>query len=476
MLKKTYPYYLANKPIAANTDLPVTNKYTGEVAAHVALADESTIRQAIGTAESAFSILRKWPAYKRKEVLEHVVRCMKERTDEMAHALCIEAGKPIRDAMGEIIRGIDTFTIAMEESTRLYGEHMPLDISPRADGYQAIWRRFPVGVCSFITPFNFPINLAAHKIAPALAVGCPFVLKPASTTPIGALILGEILAETDLPEGAFSILPCPGRNADPFVTDDRIRKISFTGSPEVGWDIKARAGKARVTLELGGNAACIVDGDVDLEYATDRLIIGAFYQSGQSCISVQRIFGHRDIYEPLRDMLTEKTSRLKMGGPLSPDTFIGPLITEDDAVRVEQWVQEACDKGAEILIGGKRDGAFYSATIVENSPPDAKVNCAEVFGPVATLQPFDEFDQALLAVNDSDFGLQAGVFTNNIHHAFRAYNELDVGGVVINDMPSMRVDSMPYGGIKDSGIGREGIRFAIEDITDVKLMVLNRIG
>jgi len=476
MLKDTYPYYLANEPVAANTDLPVTNKYTGEVAARVALADVDAMERAMAAAVEAFDELRRWPAYKRKAVLEHVVNRMNERAEEMALALCIEAGKPLTFARGEITRGIDTFTLAMEESTRIYGEVQPLDISPRADGYEAIWKRFPIGPCCFITPFNFPINLVAHKVGPALAVGCPFVLKPASNTPIGAIILGEILAETDLPAGAFSVLPCRGSDAEVMVRDDRLKKLSFTGSPEIGWALKALAGRKKVVLELGGNAACIVDRDADVEYACDRIILGAFYQSGQSCVSVQRILAHRDIYRRLRDRLVEKAAQLKVGDPLDEDTFLGPLITEDDAKRIESWVNEAVNAGAKILVGGRRDRSFYDATILEDAPHDAKVNRCEIFGPVATLEAFDDFDDALRIVNDSDYGLQAGVFTRDIHHAFRAFNELVVGGVLINDIPSMRVDSMPYGGVKNSGLGREGVRFAMEDMTEIRLMVLNRIG
>ncbi|MEM7229272.1 MAG: aldehyde dehydrogenase family protein [Planctomycetota bacterium] len=475
-LNDAYPYYLANEPVFANTDLAVTNKYTGDVATRCALADAATIDQAIDAAVAAHDELRTWPAYKRRAVLEHMVQRMRERQEELAYALCIEAGKPIRDARGEATRGIDTFLIAMEESTRMYGEVMPLDISPRADGYEAIWKRVPIGPCSFISPFNFPINLAAHKIAPALAVGCSFVLKPASRTPIGALIMGEILAETDLPKGAFSILPCSRDGADLFTVDDRLKLLSFTGSPDVGWALKAKAGKKPVVLELGGNAACIVDRDTDLDHAVERLIFGAFYQSGQSCIGVQRILAHRDIYDPLRERLNAKVATLKAGDPLDEDVFLGPMITEGDAKRMESWVNEAVDGGGSILVGGSRDGVFYDATIVEGAPKDCKLTREEAFGPVATLEPFDDFDAALDVVNDSVFGLQAGVFTRDIHHAFRAFNELDVGGVVINDVPSMRVDNMPYGGVKDSGLGREGIRFAMDDMTEIRLMVMNKIG
>jgi acyl-CoA reductase-like NAD-dependent aldehyde dehydrogenase len=356
------------------------------------------------------------------------------------------------------------------------GEYMPLDISQRADGFEGIWRRFPVGPCSFISPFNFPLNLVAHKIAPAIAVGCSFVLKPASWTPVGALILGEILAETDLPKGAFSILPCSRDGADLFTTDERLKLLSFTGSPEVGWALKSRAGKKKVVLELGGNAAGIVDQDADVEYAADRIILGAFYQSGQSCISVQRIIAHEGIYEHLKQALVDRIAKLKAGDPLEDDTFLGPMISLKDAERVEQWVSQALDGGAKLVCGGKRNGVFYEATLLENVEPHMKVYCDEVFAPLVSLESFVTFKGAIETVNDSLYGLQAGIFTKNIDHAFYAFNELDVGGVVINDIPSVRVDSMPYGGVKDSGLGREGIRFAMEDMTEIRLLLLNKVG
>jgi acyl-CoA reductase-like NAD-dependent aldehyde dehydrogenase len=476
MLKDAYPYYLAGEPIAANTDLAVTNKATGEEVTRVARADGAALERAIGAAADSFDELKRWPAFRRKAVLTHVIQRMQERHEEFAHVLAVEAGKLLTFARGEITRGIDTFTVAAEEATRQYGEWQPLDISERAAGCQGLWKRVPLGPCAFITPFNFPVNLAAHKIAPALAIGCPFVLKPASATPISSILLGEILAETDLPRGAFSILPCKSSEAEVLVTDDRLRKLSFTGSPEVGWSLKAKAGKKKVTLELGGNAGCIVDADADIDYAAERIVFGAFYQSGQSCISVQRILAHRDIYESLRSALKAKVEQLVVGDPLDDDTFIGPLITEDDAKRVETWVQEAVDAGAKLVVGGTRSGPYYDATILEDAPANLKVNCREIFGPVATLQPFENYEEALRVVNDSDFGLQAGIFTRDIHRAFAAYDRLDVGGVVINDVPSLRVDSMPYGGTKDSGMGREGVRFAIDDMTEVKVMVLKGVG
>jgi acyl-CoA reductase-like NAD-dependent aldehyde dehydrogenase len=476
MLKNTYPLYLANEPLSPNSDLAVTHKYTGAVATRVPLADPALIDRAIVAAVKAADACRKLPAFKRAEALHHVAQGMNARHEEMAKALAIEAGKPIKDARGEVTRGIDTFRIAAEEATRIYGEYASLDISPRAEGYESVWKRVPIGPCSFISPFNFPINLAAHKIAPAIAAGCPFVLKPASQTPVGALIIGELLAETDLPPGAFSILPCKRDAADLFTTDERFKLLSFTGSPGVGWALKAKAGKKPVVLELGGNAACIVDRDVDEDYAVDRLMMGAFYQSGQSCIGVQRVLIHQSIYEDFKAKLAKAASKLPAGDPLDENTFLGPLITEQDAIRIETWVNEAVEHGARVVCGGRRHGAIYEATFLENVDDSAKVACEEAFGPVATLEPFDAFDKACERVNQSEFGLQAGVFTRNLNSAYYAFNELDVGGVVINDVPSFRVDSMPYGGVKDSGLGREGIRYAIADMTEIRLMVLNRVG
>ena len=472
MLRETYPYYLANKPVAPNADLEVIDKYTGKVATRVALADAAAIDAGIAAAVTATEPMRKMAAYQRQDVLEHCVKRFKERFDELADTLCIEGGKPIKDSRGEVTRLIDTFKIAAEASVDLRGEVLPLDRSPRAKGYWGMWKRVPIGPCSFISPFNFPLNLAAHKVAPALAVGCPFVLKPASLTPLGALIIGEILAETDLPEGAFSILPCSRHGADLFTTDERLKLLSFTGSPEVGWDLKARAGKKKVILELGGNAACIVDADADLDDAVARMVIGAFYQSGQSCIGVQRIIIHDSIYEEFRDRLVAEVAKLKVGNPKDEDTFIGPIISEKEVTRMEDWVNSAVKAGATLLCGGTREGTVMQGTLLENVPTDEPLYREEFFGPAAILTRFTDFDQALEEVNDSKFGLQAGIFTRDIYKIHKAWDVLDVGGVVIGDVPSWRVDHMPYGGVKDSGLGREGIRWAIEDMSEVRLLVL----
>ena len=472
MLNPSYPYYLGGQAFAPNRDLIVTDKYTGEEATRVAVADAQAIDAGIQAAVDANDEMRRMPAYARQAILQHCVSRFEERFDELAMSLCIEAGKPINDARGEVTRLIDTFRIAAEESVRISGEVMNLEISPRAKGYRGMFQRVPIGPCSFISPFNFPLNLAAHKIAPALAVGCPFVLKPASRTPIGALMIGEILAETDIPAGAFSILPCSRDGADLFTTDDRLKLLSFTGSPEVGWQLKAKAGRKPVVLELGGNAACIVDHDTDLDDAVARLVIGSFYQSGQSCIGVQRIMVHDSIYETLRDKLVAAAKQLVAGDPKQEDTFIGPMISESEAERLETWINSALEAGGQLLCGGHRKGAMLEATLLEEVPPTEPICAGEAFGPVAVLSRFSSFDEALRDVNDSVFGLQAGIFTRDLYKMQKAWDELEVGGVVIGDIPSWRVDNMPYGGVKDSGLGREGIRFAMEDMTEVRNLVI----
>ncbi len=475
MLKPVYPYYLANQAVYANQDLIVLDKYSGEVATRVAMADSHVIDQAISAAVAAQHAMANMAAYERQQVLDHCVLRFRERADELAESLCIEAGKPIKDARGEVTRLIDTFRIAAEESTRIGGETIPLDITPRAKGYRGMTKRVPIGVCSFISPFNFPLNLAAHKVAPAIAAGCPFILKPASLTPIGALIIAEVLAETNLPKGAFSVLPCTRDGADLFTVDERLKLLSFTGSPEVGWQLKAKAGKKKVTLELGGNAACIVDADANIDDAVQRLVFGAFYQSGQSCISVQRILIHASIYDEVKSKLVAATKLLVMGNPKDETTFIGPMISVKEAERLQGWIEQALSAGATLLCGGQRQGAMLEASLLENVPNHAALCTEEAFGPVAILSAFDDFTQALAQVNDSAFGLQAGIFTRDLYKAHQAWDTLEVGGVVIGDVPSWRVDHMPYGGVKDSGLGREGIRYAIEDMTEIRLLVVREV-
>ncbi len=474
-LKDVYPLYLNNKAVQPNTDLEVIDKFTGEIAFRTALATPDVIDEAIAGAVRAAEPMARLASFEKRDVLAHCVTRFQERFDELAYALCVEAGKPIADSEGEVTRLIDTFRIAAEEATRNYGEVQPLDISARAKGYMGMWKRVPIGPCSFISPFNFPLNLAAHKIAPAIAMGCPFVMKPASLTPLGAIIMGEVLAECDiLPEGAFSILPATRDGADLFTTDERLKLLSFTGSPGVGWDLKAKAGKKKVVLELGGNAAVIVDKDADLDHALARIIFGAFYQSGQSCIGVQRIIIHADIYDEFRAMLVAKTKTLVAGDPKDRKTFIGPMISEKEAARLDGWIEEAVANGAKLLVGGKREGAMLEATLLEEVDRGAKVYREEAFGPLAILSKFTDWDEALAEINDSKFGLQAGLFTRDIHKVLDAWDHLDVGGIVVNDVSSYRVDNMPYGGVKDSGLGREGVRFAMEDMSEIRNLVIRR--
>jgi acyl-CoA reductase-like NAD-dependent aldehyde dehydrogenase len=474
MLKDRYPLYLANRPVFTTDELPVADKYSGATATRVGVADPAMIEASIAAAASAVAPMRKLSPHARKAVLEHCIRRLRERQDDLAVALCIEAGKPIRDARGEVTRLIDTFQVAAEEAVRIDGETLTLAISARAAGYRGFTKRVPIGACSFITPFNFPLNLVAHKVAPAIAAGCPFVLKPSERTPIGALIIGEILAETDLPPGAFSVINCRIKDAAPFTEDPRLALLSFTGSSKVGWELRARAGHKKVVLELGGNAACVVDADQEgkLDAIVDRLVFGAFYQSGQSCISVQRILVHERLHAPLLERLVARVSALRAGDPRDEETFLGPMIDEAAAVRLEGWIAQAVRRGARVLTGGGRKGAMLDATVMEDVPHEEPLYAEEAFGPVAILESFADFADALRTVNDSQYGLQAGVFTDSLAHTLAAWDELEVGGVVVGDVPSFRVDNMPYGGVKGSGVGREGVRYAIQDMTEERLLVV----
>jgi len=468
-------FWLAGKPAQTDNILPVLDKYTGAVIAQVALAGPDDIHAALAAAVAAEPAMAALASYERAQILEQLLAGIQARFEELSQLLCAEAGKAIKDARGEVQRLIDTVKIAAGEATRIYGEVLPLDISARTKNYRGMSKRVPIGTCAFVTPFNFPLNLVAHKIAPAIAAGCPFVLKPASYTPLSALLLGEILAQTALPPGAFSILPSTREAADLLVTDERSKLLSFTGSAPVGWDMKARAGKKKVTLELGGNAACIVHDDVNIDDAVTRLIIGAYYQSGQSCISVQRILIHENVYEEVRDKLVQASQKLVAGNPVDEATFIGPLISEKEAQRLCRWIEAATDSGATLLCGGDREGAVLAPTLLEHVLHDQPLWTEEAFGPVAVLEKYSDFNDALARVNDSAYGLQAGIFTRDIGRIQNAWDLLHVGGVVINDVPSFRVDNMPYGGVKDSGLGREGVRMAIEDMTEVRLLVIRNI-
>lgn len=476
MLAERHPYYLANRPRRPNADLPVVDKFSGEVVTRVAVADAAAVEEAIAAAVRAAEPMRRLPAHARQAVLEHCVRRFQERAEELAQVLCIEAGKPLRDARGEVTRLIETFKAAAEEAVRGGGEVMDLEVSPRAEGYRGFTRRVPVGPVSLITPFNFPLNLVAHKVAPAIAAGCPFILKPSDRTPVSAMLLAEVLAETALPEGAFSVITPSLAHIGPLIEDERLKLLSFTGSEKVGWDLKARAGRKRVVLELGGNAACVVDREpgASLDVIADRVAHGAFFQSGQSCISVQRVLVHVSHYDALKERLVARARALRAGNPRDEATTLGPMIDEPAARRLEGWIQGAVARGARVLTGGGRKGALLEATVVENVPVDEPLCAEEAFGPVVLLQPFTSFTEALRMVNEGRYGLQAGLFTNDLSRAMRAWDELEVGGVVVGDVPSFRVDTMPYGGVKGSGLGREGVKYAIEDMTEPRLLVLRQ--
>lgn len=476
VLQDSYPLYLNNRAVQPNLDLAVTDKFTGEVAFRTALATPDIIDEAIAGTVRAAAPFAAMANYERQAVLDHCVKRFRERFDELAWALCVEAGKPLADSEGEVTRLIDTFRVAAEEATRNYGEVQPLDISARSKGYIGMWKRVPIGPCSFISPFNFPLNLTAHKIAPAIAVGAPFVMKPASLTPLGAIIIGEVLAETNLPEGAFSILPASRDGADLFTTDERLKLLSFTGSPDVGWALKAKAGKKKVVLELGGNAAVVIDADADLDYALERVVFGGYYQSGQSCIHVQRVIVHEAVYDRFRDMLTARVKALRSGDPKDRQTFIGPMISVKEAQRLKGWIDAAVAGGARLLAGGACEGSMLEATLIENCSRDSQLYREEAFGPAVILSRFSDWEAALEEVNDSKFGLQAGLFTRDIHKVLGAWDRLEVGGVIVNDVSSFRVDNMPYGGVKDSGLGREGVRFAMEDMTEIRNLVIRKVG
>ncbi len=453
--------------------LPVMNPFTQEVFAEVALAGSSEIEQAIDLAVEAFKKTKKLPAFIRSRICTQIAEGIRERQEEFASIIAQESGKPVVYARGEVARSISTFSIAAEEAKRIHGELLTLDITEASNGKTGLVKRFPIGPISGISPFNFPLNLVAHKVAPALACGNPIVLKPSSATPLTALLLGEVIMNTDAVEGSFSVLPCKSKNATALVEDSRLKMVSFTGSPPVGWDIKKRAGKKKVTLELGGNAGVVIEPDADLNFAAKKVCFGAFAYSGQVCISVQRTYVHESCFNEFKELLIQETEKLKKGNPLEDHVTLGPLIDNENAERIESWINEALDGGADLIAGGNRDGTFYEPTILTNVNSNNKVVCAEAFGPVLVLEPYSDFQQAVNSINDSDFGLQAGIFTNQLDKAMSGFNQLDVGGVVLNDVPTFRVDNMPYGGVKDSGFGREGIKYSIEEMTEPKLLVLN---
>jgi acyl-CoA reductase-like NAD-dependent aldehyde dehydrogenase len=451
---------------------PVVNPYTGETIAEVPQASRDQVVLAVEAAAGAFPTFSAWPAHRRASLLMAIAEGVSARRGELADSIVAEAGKPVTQALGEVDRAVTTFTVASEEAKRLGGEVVPADTTPAGEHHLALWRRFPLGPVSAISPFNFPLNLVAHKLAPAFAVGAPVVLKPPVQAPLTSLMLAEIVAQAGAPEGAFTVVPCAPEAAEPLVTDDRMKVLSFTGSDRVGWQLKAKAGKKRVLLELGGNAAVIVGKDADLKAAAARIAYGGFAYAGQVCISVQRVLVHTDVYDPFLEQLLAATAALPVGDPRDPRTVVGPVIDDGAARRVLEWVEEARAGGARVAAGGTREGNVLAPIVLTDAPPSAKVSCAEVFGPVVTVTPFATFEEAVARVNDSPYGLQAGVYTRDLDDALYAFHHLDVGGVLVGDVPTFRLDHLPYGGNRDSGLGREGVRYAMEEITERRLLLV----
>lgn len=471
-----YPLYVAGKAVATGQWLEVHDKYTNTVYARVALADEKVLEKAISASVKAEVDMATLKPFEKQKVLLHCVKRFNELREELTEILIIEGGKPRGAASAEVERLINTFQLAADAVTQLDdGRMLPLAVTPAAARFRAMVKHVPIGAVSLISPFNFPLNLVAHKIAPAIAAGCPFVLKPASLTPISALMIARVLAETDLPKGSWSVLPCDRQAADILVTDDRFKLLSFTGSDQVGWDMKARAGRKKVTLELGGNAAVLIDADTVIDEALiDRLISAAYGHAGQVCISVQRILVHADLYVEVKKKLIAKLKKIKVDDPKLNTTLVGPMIKEAEAVRLKKWVDKAEKKGAKVLTGGHLQGVLFEPTLLENVDAKLEIYKDEAFGPVAILEKFKEFEQGINTINQSRFGLQAGVYTQNLNKMLYAWDHLHVGGVIINDVPTFRVDNMPYGGVKDSGLGREGIHSAIRDMQEERLLAIKQ--
>ena len=470
---KPHPIFLAGTWVESDDPLVIANPADADHPAGATYhATEAQYEQAVNAAVEAFEVTRHLPAYERGAILRNISAGIKARREELGRLLCLEAGKPIRDALVEVDRAVVTFRLGAEEAERMVGETIPLDISPAGKNRMGITRRFPIGPIAAISPFNFPLNLAAHKLSPAIASGNTIVLKPPSKDPLVMLTVAEIVEEAGAPMGSVSILPMSRELGDRMVSDDRFKLLTFTGSPSVGWRMKERAGKKRVVLELGGNAGVIIDKSADLDWAVKRCLVGAFAYAGQVCISVQRMFVHEDIWDTFMPKLIEGARALKVGDPLDPQTDVGPMVDGNAASRTQRWVDEALAVGGKALLGGTANGTFFPPTILTDVPVTAAVCSNEAFAPLVVAFKFRDIDDAIRGVNDSMFGLQTGVFTSDLGAAWKSFNELEVGGVIVNDVPTYRSDHMPYGGVKDSGLGREGVRFAIEDMTELRIMVL----
>lgn len=473
---REWPILVGGRPVKTANETAVINPYHGETIGKTYLAGDAEAEECTARAVEAFRETKKMTPGERSSVLQNIFTKIGERAEAIARLISSEAGKPIISARQEVLRSILTFQYAAEEAKRMTGEIIPLDINPLGRGHTCYVRRFPIGPVLGITPFNFPFNLVAHKVAPALATGNPIVIKPAPQAPLSALMMGEIVMESGWPSGGISVIPSPNGVAERMVADERFKFFSFTGSAAVGWRLKNKAGKKKTTLELGGNAGAIVHLDADLEQAAGRIVQGGFNYAGQTCISVQRVFVHEAVYDEFKRILLEKTKAVKFGDPADEGVMVGPLISHRDVLRISDWIKEAEAGGAKILCGGSVTGQVMEPIILENVTSRMKVSCQEVFGPVVTLIKYANFDDALSAVNDSEYGLQAGVFTNDLRLAFKAWETLEVGGVMIGNAPTFRADHMPYGGVKNSGQGREGIRYAMDEMTEPRTMVLNLPG
>ncbi len=471
-MKSDYPFFLAGDFKISGQKLPVTEKYENQVFAQTWLAGREHLEQAILAGVNAETVMKNLSSVQKYEILHEVHQRIKEQRQQLAEILCKESAKPMRYAIAEIDRASHTFLVAAEESKRLPKEYISLDWTENGRNREGLVKYFPIGLVAGISPFNFPLNLAVHKIAPAIAAGCPIILKPASSTPLSTLALAEIIAQTTLPKGALSILPMDRKTGNYLVNDNRVKMLSFTGSPEVGWEMKKNAGKKKVVLELGGNAGVIVTDSADLEDAVRKSLIGAFSYSGQICIHAQRFFVHDAIFEKFRKAMSQGAKLLKFGNPLKPETEISDMIDEENARRIELWINEAKLAGAKLLCGGKRTGKFVEPSLLTGCNNNMKVYSEEAFGPVACIEPYGEnIEQAIDLVNKSKYGLQCGVFTNSVTELDKCFSQLEVGGVIHNDVPTLRFDHMPYGGIKESGLGREGVRYAIQEMMEPKILV-----
>lgn len=474
-MSHTYPMFLAGYWKENKHTIEITNPYDESVVGTTFMAQPADLEVAIQSALDVFPRLKCTPTYERAQWLHDLADALKEERETMIGILARECGKPVKDAATETDRGIFTLLNAAEEAKRIEGEVIPLDLLPSSKGRMGIVRRFPIGPIAGISPFNFPLNLALHKIAPALASGNPIVLKPPTLAPLTMLFFASLIDRVGVPKGAVSILPMTRETGDAMVADDRFKLLSFTGSPTVGWKMKEKAGKKKVVLELGGNAGVLVDADADIDFAVSRIRTGAYSYAGQTCISVQRIFVHQDRYDEVREKIIAASQTLKQGDPMDPETELGPMIEKKHAERAQSWTNDAVAAGAQVLTGGHSDGAFFEPTVIENAPTDSLVCSSEAFAPLVTLFPVESFADGIHKLNDSEYGLQAGVFTNNLERALVAFEQIEAGGVMVNDIPSYRIDHMPYGGVKDSGLGREGLRYSIEDMTEPRLMMINRL-